>query len=169
MTSFLGSMVLALGVASLVCPAGSIAQESWLGVVSYVVDGDTLYVRPASGGKPRSVRLSGIDAPEICQNGGAASRQALQARVLRREVTVLTQGRDDYGRDLSTVQLDSEDLGHWMVSYGHAWSYRYRGHPGPYVQAQQQARLSGRGLFADAAAENPRAFRKRHGSCAMVP
>lgn len=42
----------------------------WLGIVTYVIDGDTLYVRPVEGGTTVNVRIDGIDAPEICQVGG---------------------------------------------------------------------------------------------------
>ncbi|UUZ74275.1 hypothetical protein LP415_04805 [Polaromonas sp. P1(28)-8] len=43
--------------------ASAPAQAMWVGVVTYVVDGDTVWVRPADGGKPVSVRVDGIDAP----------------------------------------------------------------------------------------------------------
>ena len=169
MSSLMRWIAAALLSFGLVLPAKAIAQASWQGVVSYVVDGDTLYVRPTGGGKPRSVRLLGIDAPEICQAGGVRAREVLNAHVLTREVTVFTQGKDSYGRHLSTVQLDNYDLGHWMVSQGHAWSYRYRNQLGLYDPVQQQARLARHGLFADAKAETPGAFRRRNGSCRLPP
>lgn len=135
------------------------------GVVSRVVDGDTLWVKTQSSSKPLKVRLLGIDAPEICQSGGAASREALRQRVIGRTVAISFRRHDDYGRTLAGVHLEGEDMGRWMVSQGQAWSYRYRRDPGPYAAEQAQAQLSGRGLFSDPDAENPRSFRKRHGSC----
>lgn len=144
-------------------------QSTWVGVVTYVVDGDTVHVRPSNGGAVHKIRISGMDAPEICQTGGVAARQALQARVLKRSVTVRMQGVDDYGRDLATLYLSQEDVGQWMVQRGHAWSYRYLRDPGPYVQDEAHAKLLGRGLFAEMTQEYPRDFRRRHGSCLHRP
>jgi endonuclease YncB( thermonuclease family) len=134
-------------------------------VVTYVVDGDTVHVRPVDGGKVHKIRIIGMDAPEICQTGGVAARQALQERVFQRSVTVSAQGVDDYGRDLATIYLSQEDVGQWMVQRGHAWSYRFKRDPGPYVQEEENAKLLGRGLFAEMPAEYPRDFRRRYGRC----
>ncbi len=133
--------------------------------VTHVTDGDTLWVRPARGGKPVKLRLAGIDAPEICQAGGRAARVALASRVARRTVVVATHRFDDYGRAVATVHLNGEDMAGWMVEQGHAWSYRYGREGGPYLRLQAQARSAQRGLFADPQALPPRLFRKRHGTC----
>lgn len=163
-------LVLMLGAAVPVLPAAAQTlsappTQTWAGVVTYVVDGDTVYVRPLSGGIARSVRVLGVDAPEICQDGGPAARDALQARVSRRRVQVQVQGTDDYGRDLGIIYLGPEDIGQWMVQRGYAWSYRVRQNPGPYAQSEHHARVLGRGVFALPAPENPRDFRRRHGPC----
>jgi len=144
-------------------------QATWIGVVTYVVDGDTVHVRPLNGGAVHKIRISGMDAPEICQTGGAAARQALQVRLLKRPVTVRMLGVDDYGRDLATLYLSREDVGQWMVQRGHAWSYRYLQDPGPYVREEGHAKLLGRGLFAEISQEYPRDFRRRHGHCLRLP
>lgn len=139
------------------------------GVVTHVTDGDTLWVRPRSGGAPRKVRLLGIDAPEICQEHGIRSRDALAGIALHRHVTVASRMRDDYQRALGNVRVRDLDLARWMVSHGHAWSYRFRRDPGPYSQQESQARSAGRGLWAAAAPVTPREFRKRNGSCKPAP
>jgi endonuclease YncB( thermonuclease family) len=54
---------LAFSSSTLAAPA---SKEDRTGVVTYVVDGDTVRVRMPSGAKPVSVRIYGIDAPEIC-------------------------------------------------------------------------------------------------------
>jgi micrococcal nuclease len=141
------------------------ASSGWTGVVTFVVDGDTLYVRPIEGGAPLNVRIAGVDAPETCQPGGAEAHQALLERVLRRQVVVTTQGQDSYGRALATLTLSRDDVGLWLVRHGHAWSYQYGGSASPYVLAEQSARVLGRGLFADPQAEHPSDFRRRYGRC----
>jgi endonuclease YncB( thermonuclease family) len=141
------------------------ALPPWTGVVTHVVDGDTVYVRPLAGGAPRSLRLLGMDAPEICQEGGVAARDALNERVFQRQVQVQVQGSDDYGRDLVRLYLASEDVGQWMVQRGHAWSYRFRQDAGPYAESERHAQILRRGIDAGLPPENPRDFRRRHGPC----
>jgi micrococcal nuclease len=116
-------------------------------VVTYVVDGDTVRVRPPGGGKPLSVRIEGIDAPEICQAGGTASRDALMRRVLGQRVTVHGRRHDDYGRLLAVLTLQGEDTGLWMVRQGLAWSYRHRANTGPYALAAAARPGGGAGDF----------------------
>ena len=142
-------------------------RDRWLGAVTYVVDGDSVRVRPLQGGKPVSVRLDGIDAPEICQTGGDTARDALTRRVLGRQVVIEGKSRDDYDRLLARIMLDGDDVGARMVKDGHAWSYRYRGSAGPYAAQQRLAESARRGMFADAGAVPvyPAAFRKQHGTC----
>jgi endonuclease YncB( thermonuclease family) len=141
------------------------ALPSWTGVVTHVVDGDTVHVRPVAGGASRSLRLLGMDAPEICQQGGVAARDALNERVFQRQVQVQVQGTDDYGRDLVRLYLTSEDVGQWMVQRGHAWSYRFRQDAGPYAESERRAQILRRGIYAGLPPENPRDFRRRHGPC----
>ncbi len=81
-------------------PAAPRFGEAYGARVTRVPDGDTLWVRPLAGGKYRKLRLDGVDAPEICQPGGTAARDALAARVLEQTVTVTERRRDDYGRAL---------------------------------------------------------------------
>lgn len=141
------------------------AASSFAATVSYVSDGDTLWVAPEAGGAPRKLRIDGIDAPEICQAGGPASRAALSALALRRRVHVEWRREDDYGRGLARIRIGGADLGAEMVRAGQAWSHRWHHNPGPYAAEEAAARRERRGLFADPQAELPRAFRKRHGSC----
>lgn len=140
-------------------------KSAWMGTVTHVSDGDTLWVRPQRGGAPRSVRIDGIDAPELCQGHGETARAALVARVLGQTVQVRVRRRDDYGRALARVSLHGEDVGAWLVRQGHAWSYRYRAQAGPYAREEAQARAHHLGLFRQAHAEQPRDFRRRHGPC----
>ncbi len=124
-----------------------------------------MWVRPTEGGKPRKIRLDGIDAPEICQAWGQQSKQALASFLGRGQVTVTVRSRDDYQRLLARVQIKGQDAGEWLVTNGHAWSYQYRHDPGPYRTQEVQAHTAGRGLFAEASAMRPREFRKAHGPC----
>jgi micrococcal nuclease len=137
----------------------------WSGEVVSVTDGDTLWIRHPDGGPPRSVRIEGIDAPEICQPWGPQSREALKAVVLHRVVTVAPHRLDTYGRWLAVVRFQHDDVGARMVREGWAWSYRFRQNPGPYTVQERWARTRRVGLFVSASPEMPRDFRRRSGSC----
>lgn len=156
-------------LAALFCcsPLSAAAQpdDAWWGTVTWVVDGDTVRVRPVDGGRTVPVRLNGIDAPEICQDGGTAARDALQRRLMRQRVLVRSLAHDQYGRVLARLALNGEDPAAWLVANGWAWSYQYRTGQGPYASQQRQAEERHLGLFAADLPEEPAAFRKRHGAC----
>ncbi len=157
---------LAVGAALVAWPLlASAAPHTWSGVVTLVVDGDTVHVRASPNAEARSVRILGIDAPESCQAHGRESSQALKALALGRTVRVATTQQDDYGRDLAVLHLGRDDIGQQLVMAGHAWSYRFRQDPGPYAEQELQARQARRGLFVDAAAQYPGKFRRQHGPC----
>lgn len=135
--------------------------------VTRVFDGDTLWVRPLTGGRYRKLRLDGMDAPEMCQDGGSAARDALASRVLDRVVTVHVRAHDIYDRGLAQVNMGGEDVAAALVRNGHAWSSRWRQNLGPYAAEEALARTERRGVFETEEAENPRDFRRRHGPCPL--
>ena len=141
------------------------AKETIVGQVSYVTDGDTLWVQTDAGDPARKLRMAGMDAPEICQQGGTAARELLVQLALRQRVTVNIVSEDQWGRGLATVARDGKDLGAQMVRAGQAWSYGWRGRPGAYAAEEALARQTHQGVFVVAEPESPRDFRKRHGSC----
>jgi micrococcal nuclease len=140
--------------------------EVWTGWVSWVMDGDTvLVVRPGQQ-EPVKLRLDAVDAPEACQPGGAAARDAMIALVLRKPVQVQLLGHDSYGRDIGRLSVDGVDLGAEMVRSGMAWAYRFRTGRGPYAALQRQAKKEKRGLFAGREDPmSPALFRKFNGRC----
>jgi endonuclease YncB( thermonuclease family) len=139
--------------------------ESYFAQVTRVSDGDTLWVKPEGEDMPRKLRLQGLDAPEICQAGGPAARDALAALVANTRVSVSVKYQDDYGRGLARISINGEDVGARLVALGHAWSSRWRRSLGPYAEQEAQARANRLGLFAQDQPELPRDFRKRFGSC----
>lgn len=159
-----------LGRWALVCWLGvsglALAGETWSGWVSWVMDGDTVVlVRPGQP-EPVKLRLDGVDAPESCQPGGMASRDALIRLALRKQVLVTDMGQDSYGRQVGRLSVEGLDLGAEMVGSGMAWAYRFRTGRGPYAGLQREAQQDKRGLFAASdAAMSPPVFRRFHGAC----
>ena len=149
----------ALGAAVPACAM----ERAW---VSWVMDGDTVLLLPEGEHEPVKFRIQGIDAPESCQPGGEASRDALIARVLRRTVRIEAHGHDSYGRRLGRLFADGQDVGAEMVRSGQAWAWSHRVGRGPYAALQREAEHSRRGLFASSqTAMSPGVFRQFHGPC----
>lgn len=95
-------------------PTGGTPRET--GVVTKVVDGDTIWV--AGAGK---VRLVGMDTPERGQCGFEQATDHLEALLMGREVTLSYDGRDDrdrYGRLLRYVDVDGVDAGLAQIRAG---------------------------------------------------
>lgn len=160
-------LVLAL---ALLAPPATTAATSLAGRVTRVVDGDSVWLAPSTGGRAIEVRLSGIDAPEICQPHGVASRRFLAALVLRQPVQLQVDagrdGRDRHGRTLGVLFVGDVEVNRRLVEEGQAWSYGARGGAGPYGAQQRRARALGRGLHEDGVSlERPADFRRRHGPC----
>lgn len=143
------------------------AGPSWHARAEFVVDGDSLWVRPERGGRRARLRLQGIDAPELCQPGGASARAALQALVRGERLRVTVHARDRFGRRLASVQRqrDGLDVAAGMVAQGWAWNDRQGWRRGRYAREEAQARAARRGVFAAADAQSPADFRRRHGPC----
>jgi len=148
LTCAIAVCTLAAGYGS-AAPSGAFTQE---GVVTQVVDGDTLAVR-LSNGKQERVRLIGVDAAErgacfAAQATEHARRLALSRPiVLRGDATQDT--RDRYGRLLAYVWIPGgRDLGYQLVARGYAKVYVYRTPftgPSAYRTAETRAKSSSHG------------------------
>lgn len=126
-----------------------------------IVDGDTVHI--VFEGSAEIVRLYGIDAPELKQEGGKESRKALAGMIEGKTINVKVEDRDRYGRlvgDISTacgrrVSVD-------MAILGHGWWYRkYAAHDVVLQEAENQARRRGVGLWASGTAIPPWEYRAK--------
>ena len=104
------------------------------GRVIKVYDGDTITIAakletPESPLYRFSVRLNGIDTPELKTKNEAEKRVALQARdalaakILYRDVELRGVQTEKYGRLLAGVWLENECLNEWMITQRFAVKY----------------------------------------------
>ena len=112
-----------IAVGLLICLAGCVSREitARTFTVDRIIDGDTFEIR--YDGEPTSVRLFGIDAPEIRDPGGAEAKAELARLILTRKVRLQFPGkrkRDNFGRLLARVYVDGIDIGAEMVKRGFA-------------------------------------------------
>ncbi|MCB5176236.1 MULTISPECIES: thermonuclease family protein [Microvirga] len=157
-SSGLSSLVLALGLAAgawfLLEPSDRTIEGR-----AHAVDGDTIRIGD------RSLRLEGIDAPEMRQTCtldgevylcGETSRNALIRMILNRDVQCRSSGRDRYRRLLVSCTVDGRDLNARMVEEGWAVSY------GREYQAEEAAaRSRSAGLWAGRF-ERPQDWRRQN-------
>jgi micrococcal nuclease len=129
-------------------PAATAGAFTYRGIVTHIVDGDTLDVRLASG-KSERIRLIGIDTPERgeCYATKATERARLLAMskpvVLRGDATQDT--RDRYGRLLAYVWISGgKDLGYQLIAGGFAKVYVYR-NPFQRLSAYRNAEAGAKG------------------------
>ena len=93
------------------------------GKVVGITDGDTLTLLVAE--KQYRIRLAGIDCPEKGQPFGTKAMQALSNKVFGKTVTMLSMGKDRYGRILGVVFSDG-CVNAELVREGLAWHYKFR-------------------------------------------
>ncbi|MFZ2301817.1 MAG: thermonuclease family protein [Gallionella sp.] len=131
------------------------AWADFTGNVVGVADGDTITVLDADKVQHK-IRLTGIDAPEKKQPFGNRSKQSLSDMVFNKTVTVETDKRDRYGRELGKVLAGGKDVNLEQVRTGFAWHYKaYERTQSAtdrqaYADAENEAKAAKRGLWVDA-------------------
>jgi endonuclease YncB( thermonuclease family) len=146
-------------------PADAPRAQTLAGRVVRVADGDTITVLDSSNTQHR-IRLEGIDAPESHQAFGTQSKKNLSEMVFGKDVTIVYQKTDQYGRLVGKIVLEGKDINLEQVKAGMAWHYKeYQREQAPedrelYATAEDEARNARRGLWHDADPVEPSAFRK---------
>lgn len=102
--------------------AASMAADMITGNVVSVTDGDTVKIA-CPDGQCRRIRLYGIDAPEIKQDGGVLARDYLNGLLGAGMVQVTSCGSDRYGRIVGKIYCGGRYVNRAMVVAGLAWHY----------------------------------------------
>ncbi|GAB1254601.1 thermonuclease family protein [Desulfovibrio falkowii] len=100
-----------------------VVAQAWPGDVLTVHDGDTVRVQPADG-KAVSIRVYGVDCPELGQPYGTEARDLTAQLLLGKRVEVIpAQSRKSYKREVAGVVLldDMMVLQDALISAGLAW------------------------------------------------
>ena len=105
------------------------------GRVIKVYDGDTITIASKVPNLKHSliykfsVRLNGIDSPEIKSNNkdektiAIKARNALSNKILQKDVYLKNIKKEKYGRLLCDVYLDKENINEWMIEERYAVNY----------------------------------------------
>lgn len=144
--------------------AESAAKPALQGQIIRVSDGDSVTLLSESG--TLRVRLAGIDAPESRMPYGREAKAHLAAMVLGKEVQAIVHKKDRYGRTIATLMLNTKDVNLAMLQAGMAWHYQQyvreqtKDQASAYSQSEQLAQTAGRGLWSQADAVPPWAWRQ---------
>lgn len=123
------AILVAIGIATLAmgCAGDRRGPEVPLAEVVRVIDGDTVVVR--SGSSEESVRVIGIDTPEVAHHGqpgecGGVEAAARTMELLPKGVVVTlyrdTEARDSFGRLLAYIAVGEHNLSLVLIEEGHA-------------------------------------------------
>lgn len=143
-------------------PCGLFAGE-WEGVVTRVVDGDTLVV--SREGQPVRIRLAGVDAPEHGQPGYGEAKAFVESRIGRQRVRVHEKEADRYGRLVAWVTLPGrEEVGSALVRAGLAWRHKAYSRDPNLIALERAARQRGLGLWSQPDPVPPWVWKRQHRS-----
>ena len=122
------------------------------GQIVKVTDGDTVTLLNESNTRI-TIRLAGIDAPELRMQYGQAAQAYLRDLVLNKVVIAKTHKQDRFGRSVATLWVNSEDVNLAMIHAGMAWHYKKYQTDQPkhltaiYDKSEKAARTEMRGLW----------------------
>lgn len=142
-----------------------VSASAFPAIVLEIVDGDTVVVAPnGDTTAPISVRLAGIDAPEMAQPYGKRAREWVATRIpVGTRVEIVSYSGDKYRRAIGLVQVDGQAINGEMVRQGMAWVYE--GYISGKMKSlwkrwQTEAKKAKRGLWAGKNIVEPWKWRK---------
>lgn len=144
---------------TMLLPIPAVAKPfKFAGIVVKIHDGDTISV--VRRGQAVTVRLAGIDCPELRQSFGRRARNFTSRLASGQMVAVHVQGTDDRNGRLGVVTLpDGRSLNRELVKAGLAWRAKASKNK-RIAQLEKDARRAKRGLWAETKPIPPWQYRK---------
>lgn len=143
----------------------SFSQTTVKGKVTRVKDGDT-FVMKDSLGTTYTIRVASIDCPEKKQSFGGSATAFTTDQILNKQVTVIIQKKDFYGRDVAFVYYYTGDKGrkknlsYELAKNGLGWYYKEYTESNYLRQLQNRARKDSLGLWIQPKPIEPSQWRK---------
>jgi len=123
------------------------------GRVIGITDGDTVTLLTSDKQQVR-IRLAEIDAPESGQPYGNKSKQKLSELIFGKDVRVVVQTTDRYGRTVGRPYAGDLDVCEEMVRTGAVWVYRQYVIDKSLFDIEIEAREAKRGIWGLSEAQN---------------
>ena len=149
-----------LACIALCCASGLTQAAEFTAKAIAVLDGDTVMVKRANG--LVKIRLAEIDAPERAQAFGETSKRSLADMVLNKQVKIVSQAIDQYGRMVAHLNVNGLDVNAEQIRRGMAWEYSNYHSNHALIALQEEARQVPRGLWALNTPTPPWEWRKLH-------
>jgi endonuclease YncB( thermonuclease family) len=124
-----------------------------------VYDGDTITCIDDTNTQQK-IRMAEIDAPELGQDFGTVSREAMAAMVFGKTVDVTDSGKDRYGRWIGHISVNGLNVNREMIATGNAWHYAAYSSDPSLAAVQSQAQTQKLGLWAQPNPTPPWNYRK---------
>jgi endonuclease YncB( thermonuclease family) len=132
------------------------------GKVIGIADGDTFTLLTTNKQQVK-IRLAEIDAPESGQPYGNESKQALSDLIFGKDVRVVEQTTDRYGRTVGRPYVGDLDVSAEMVRMGAAWAYRDYLKDKRLLILEGRAKTNKRGVWGLSEAQNMAPWEWRRG------
>lgn len=135
--------------------------------IATINDGDTITVIDFSQ-KRHIVQMDGVDAPELGQPYGEASKKHLERRLIKKNVVIMWNRTTKEGAKLGKVLLNNGDVNQLQIRTGSAWAtgeitVNYSGNDkARYAGAQAVAKEKGLGLWRAGNAVAPWDWRQQN-------
>ena len=132
----------------------------WQSEVKDVIDGDT--IKALQYGNIVSIRLYGIDAPEMNQPFGKESRDRIASLLSGRNFDVEIIDKDNFGRLIGIITTSQGCVNERLIKDGCAWVYKqYCNHPDckKWAEFEAASRSGRKGLWSQNNAVEPWVFR----------
>lgn len=150
----------------LLCVNASAFGEEFFARVIVVLDGDTVLIRRSN--RLVRIRLAEIDAPEKAQIFGATSKRSLSDMVMGKQVKIISETMDQYGRMVAHLSINGLDVNAEQIHRGMAWEYSSYHSNKALIALQNEAKQVPRGLWALSNPTPPWEWRKLHPSTKPV-
>ena len=132
--------------------SGIASADVLIGRVVYIASGDTLTILDTTNVR-HQIHLLGIDAPDVQQPFGPASRTSLSALAFNQQVHVTCRLQDPMQHQVCSVEHNGRDIGLEQLRNGSAWwysphaEYLTEGERSIYQQAEFFAKIHRSGLW----------------------
>lgn len=142
--------------------------QQLVGKVIGVKDGDTIEL--LYHGKPVTIRLEHIDAPEKNQDFGAASKKFVSDFCFGKDVIIIGNGKKDRnGRMIAEVFYGNLNLGKELIRQGLAWHYKKYSGSEVYAALEIKARKRKIGIWKNNDAIAPWLWRNKKKPRKLLP
>jgi endonuclease YncB( thermonuclease family) len=137
----------------------SIGDDSFEAKVKRIIDGDSILVTDSKEVE-YEVQLEGIDAPELKQDFGKESANALTKLLKDKSVKLTWGSKDTYDRLLAQVYVEDVHVNMEMLKSGMAWHFKRYNKSEELAKAEIVAKEAKKGLWAQESPVAPWDFRK---------